>query len=173
MKHTSNQILEFTIIYNQYKGYIFNYVSKMLNDKTLCEDVVQTVFLKFYENVDFIRDKESTKSWLFTTARNEVFSIYRKKKVRKIVHPVEDEEEFRVNENSITEDYEMKEIKELLQIELDDLPDEQREVYLLKEYGQLSYKELSDTLGIDEGLVKSRLYKTRQKLINRLSKVLK
>lgn len=145
----------------------------MLNDKTLCEDVVQTVFLKFYENVDFIRDKESTKSWLFTTARNEVFSIYRKKKVRKIVHPVEDEEEFRVNENSITEDYEMKEIKELLQIELDDLPDEQREIYLLKEYGQLSYKEISDTLGIDEGLVKSRLYKTRQKLINRLSKVLK
>ncbi len=145
----------------------------MLNDKILCEDVVQTVFLKFYENVDFIRDKESTKSWLFTTARNEVFSIYRKKKVRKIVHPVEDEEEFRVNENSITEDYEMKEIKELLQIELDDLPDEQREIYLLKEYGQLSYKEISDTLGIDEGLVKSRLYKTRQKLINRLSKVLK
>jgi len=145
----------------------------MLNDKTLCEDVVQTVFLKFYENVYFIRDKESTKSWLFTTARNEVFSIYRKKKVRKIVHPVEDEEEFSVNENSITEDYEMKEIKELLQIELDDLPDEQREIYLLKEFGQLSYKEISDTLGIDEGLVKSRLYKTRQKLINRLSKVLK
>lgn len=145
----------------------------MLNDKILCEDVVQTVFLKFYENVDFIRDKESTKSWLFTTARNEVFSIYRKKKVRKIVQPVEDEEEFRVNENSITEDYEMKEIKELLQIELDDLPDEQREIYLLKEYGQLSYKEISDTLGTDEGLVKSRLYKTRQKLINRLSKVLK
>jgi len=145
----------------------------MLNDKTLCEDVVQTVFLKLYENADFIRDKESTKSWLFTTARNEVFSIYRKKKVRKIVHPVEDEEEFSVNENSVPEDYEMKEIKELLQIELDDLPEEQREVYLLKEYGQLSYKEISDTLGIDEGLIKSRLYKTRQKLIRRLSKVLK
>lgn len=145
----------------------------MLNDKTLCEDVVQTVFLKFYENADFIRDKESTKSWLFTTARNEVFSIYRKKKVRKIVRSVEDEEEFSINENSVPEDYEMKEIKELLQIELDDLPEEQREVYLLKEYGQLSYKEISDTLGIDEGLIKSRLYKTRQKLIRRLSKVLK
>lgn len=145
----------------------------MLNDKTLCEDVVQTVFLKLYENASFIRDKESTKSWLFTTARNEVFSIYRKKKVRKIVHSIEDEEEFSVNENSVPEDYEMKEIKELLQIELDDLPDEQREVYLLKEYGQLSYKEISDTLGIDEGLIKSRLYKTRQKLIRRLSKILR
>ncbi|HET55539.1 MAG TPA: sigma-70 family RNA polymerase sigma factor [Ignavibacteria bacterium] len=145
----------------------------MLNDKTLCEDVVQTVFLKLYENAELIRDKESTKSWLFTTARNEVFSIYRKKKVRKIVHSIEDEEEFGVNENSVPEDYEMKEIKELLQIELDDLPDEQREVYLLKEYGQLSYKEISGTLGIDEGLIKSRLYKTRQKLIRRLSKVLK
>lgn len=145
----------------------------MLNDKTLCEDVVQSVFLKFFENVDFIRDKESTKSWLFTTARNEVFSIYRKKKVRRNVHTIDDEEELSIKENLLSEDFEMKEIKELLQIELDDLPDEQKEVYLLKEYGQLSYKEISDTLGIDEGLVKSRLYKTRQKLINRLSKVLK
>lgn len=145
----------------------------MLNDKEMCYDVVQTVFLKFFENFHLIKDKESTKSWLFTTARNEVFSIYRKKKVRKNVFTYEDEEELDSSQEDFSEEIEMKEIKELLQIELDDLPEEQKEVYILKEYGGLSYKEIADTLGIEEDLVKSRLYKTRQKLIKRLSKVLK
>ncbi|MCB0744909.1 MAG: RNA polymerase subunit sigma, partial [Ignavibacteriae bacterium] len=48
---------------------------------------------------------------------------------------------------------------------------EQKEVYLLKEYGGLSYKEISETLVIDVDLVKSRLYKVRQKLINKISKM--
>lgn len=144
----------------------------MLNDKELCYDIVQTVFLKLYENIGLIKNKESTKSWLFTTARNEVYTIYRKKHVRKNVIQYETEDELTGSDNNISEEYEMKEVKELLQIELDDLPEDQKEIYLLKEYGQLSYKEIADTLGMETELVKSRLYKTRQKLIKRLSKVL-
>lgn len=102
----------------------------MLNDKEMCYDVVQTVFLKFFENFHLIKDKESTKSWLFTTARNEVFSIYRKKKVRKKVFTYEDEEELESSKEDFSEEIEMKEIKELLQIELDDLPEEQKEIYI-------------------------------------------
>jgi RNA polymerase sigma factor (sigma-70 family) len=45
----------------------------------------------------------------------------------------------------------------------------QRDVFLLKEYGGLSYKEISVMMGINEELVKSRLHKTRQKLIRKLS----
>lgn len=145
----------------------------MLSDKVLCEDIVQTVFLKFYENFALIKDKSSIKSWLFTTARNEVFTIYRKKKVRKNVFTIDDGEELMSFDDDLSEELERKEVKELLQIELDDLPSDQKEIYVLKEYGQLSYKEISDTLGIEIDLVKSRLYKTRQKLIKRLSKVLK
>ena len=50
------------------------------------------------------------------------------------------------------------------------MPEEQKDVYLLKEYGELSYKEIAKLLGIDEKLVKSRLFKVRQKLINSISK---
>jgi len=145
----------------------------MLSDVTMCEDIVQTVFMKLYENFRNIKDRASIKSWLFTTARNEVFTIYRKKKVRKNVYVFEDEEELASLDKDLSEEIEMKEIKELLQIELDDLPEDQKEVYILKEYGQLSYQEIADTLNIEVALVKSRLYKTRQKLIKRLSKVLK
>ena len=66
---------------------------------------------------------------------------------------------------------EMKEMKKIILGELDKMNYEQKEVYLLKEYGGLSYKEISETLVIDVDLVKSRLYKVRQKLINKISKM--
>ena len=66
---------------------------------------------------------------------------------------------------------ELKEMKKIVLSELDKMEIEQKEVYLLKEYGGLSYKEISETLEIEINLVKSRLYKVRQKLINRISKL--
>ena len=66
----------------------------------------------------------------------------------------------------------MKELKDLVIAELNKMDIGQREAYMLKEYGGLSYKEISAVMGIDENLVKSRLYKTRQKLINRFAKIL-
>jgi RNA polymerase sigma-70 factor (ECF subfamily) len=57
--------------------------------------------------------------------------------------------------------------------ELNGMAFEQREVFLLKEYGGFSYREIAEVMNINEDLVKSRLFKTRRKLIEKLSKVLK
>jgi RNA polymerase sigma-70 factor (ECF subfamily) len=68
-------------------------------------------------------------------------------------------------------EYENLELKKIIMNELELMPQEQREVYLLKEYSGLSYKEIAAIQNIDEELVKSRLFKTRQKLIKRISKL--
>jgi RNA polymerase sigma-70 factor (ECF subfamily) len=52
------------------------------------------------------------------------------------------------------------------------MPLEQKEIFILKEYSGLKYSEIGNVLGIDEKLVKSRLNKVRNKLINRVSKLL-
>ena len=84
-----------------------------------------------------------------------------------------DTNEIEINSSvKLEEELELKELHELIMNELDKLEIEQREVFLLKEYGNLSYKEISDVMKIDENLVKSRLYKTRQRLIAKLSKVI-
>ncbi len=144
----------------------------MLRDKMLVEDIVQTVFLKFFENMTRIKNKESIQNWLFTTARNEIYTHFRGKKVKVDQFNVIDSEELELSSNAdLTKIYEMKELKELIIKELDKMPQEQSEVYHLKEYGQLSYKEIAKIMNIDENLVKSRLFKVRKKLIKNLSKV--
>ena len=77
-----------------------------------------------------------------------------------------------VSSDRLDYDFEQKEIRELILIELNKMSIEQRDVFLLKEYGGLSYKEIAAMTGTNEDLVKSRLHKTRQKLIKKLSPLL-
>ena len=172
MQKSSNNIVQFTIAYNRYKIGVYNYVLKMVGNKMVCDDLVQNVFLKLFENLKSIKNRESIKFWVYTTARNEVYSYFRKKKIdiAKFVSKDSSDVEHRSNEN-IEYQFELKEMKHLILNELENISIEQKEIFFLKEYGGLSYKEIALISDIDEDLVKSRLYKTRQKLINRLSKI--
>lgn len=135
----------------------------------IAEDVVQTVFIKLYENYGELKKKESANYWLFTAARNEYYNYYRKNK-----RVIELDETVLSDEHSdfdLERSIELKDMKKIVLQELDKMSDDQKEVYLLKEYGGLSYREISKTMSIDVELVKSRLYKVRQKLINKISKL--
>jgi len=83
-----------------------------------------------------------------------------------------DIEKFEIeNKDSLAEEIENRELKKLILDELDSMNEDFREVFVLKEYSGFSYKEIASLLEIDENLVKSRLYKARQKLVNKISKL--
>ncbi len=143
----------------------------MVGDELTTEDITQEVFLRLYKNIGRIRNINSAKYWLFTTARNEVYQYYRNKKVRTDQFNTTDIAEIEIRDgSSLYENYEVKEFGKLIKDELEKLPVEQKEVFVLREYSELSYSEIAHLLDISEDLVKSRLYKTRQKLIKSLKK---
>lgn len=145
----------------------------MLWDQPACEDIIQNTFIKLFENLEKIRNSERIEVWLFTTVRNQVYTLFRNKKVHVDQFNVADTDEIEIDSNYRLEaEFEERELKEIILIELNKLPFEQKEVFLLKEYGGFSYKEISTMMNINEDLVKSRLHKTRQKLIKQISKVL-
>lgn len=166
-------IIDFTLTYNRYKRQLFNYTLKMVNERLTCEDIIQNVFLKLFERIESIRNPESIQYWLFSTVRNEIYTYYRHKKIRVDQFSAVDSDEVDIaSSDQIESDFENNEIKEIVMRELEQMTIEQKEVFLLREYGGLSYKEIAEVMKIDEELVKSRLFKTRQKLIKRLSKIL-
>lgn len=172
MSESTKNIVEFTLIYNQNKTKIYNYARKMLSDRIMCEDIVQNVFVKFFQNMNHIRNVGRIDVWLFTTTRNEIYSFYRTKRTHVDQFGVQDTDDLEIDASiRLDEEFEIQEMKEIIMKELDKLSVEQRDVFLLKEYGGLTYKEIAEIMKIDEELVKSRLYKTRQKLIYKLSKV--
>jgi RNA polymerase sigma-70 factor (ECF subfamily) len=166
-----NQIVEFTILFNRYKKRVYNYALKMLRDEMRADDIVQDVFIKLFENLDRIYNKKSIQFWLFKTARNEILALFRSTKNKKLYTNKVDPEDVNLEDPlSLADEIESKELRKLILKELDSINDDFREVFILKEYSGLSYKEIASVLEIDEELVKSRLYKARQKLINRISK---
>ncbi len=139
----------------------------------VCEDIVQNVFMKLFENLEKIRNKNSIQFWLFTSVRNEIYSYFRSKKVKVDQFNVADTDDLEIaSEEVLNNEIENKEIKELILKELAGMDFEQSEVFHLKEYGELNYREIADVMEISEDLVKSRLFKTRRKLIRNLSKIL-
>jgi RNA polymerase sigma-70 factor (ECF subfamily) len=162
---SKENIIEFTILFNRNKKKVFNYVLRMTNNTELSEDLVQNAFLKLYDNLNNIRNKSSIPFWLFKTARNEVYTYFRNNK-RKPEYNAKDVNELEFHSTmNIESEFELKEMKELLLNELGKLPQDQKEIFILREYGGLSYKEISSQLEINIDFVKSRLYKTRQKLM--------
>ncbi|MFZ0454290.1 MAG: RNA polymerase sigma factor [Ignavibacteriaceae bacterium] len=174
MIRDKTQIVEFTLLFNKYKKRLFNYVLKMSSDRMQSDDIVQDVFIKLYQNLDLIKNKDSVLAWLFKSARNELYSIYRNTKLKKLYMESEDYDEIEKEDDfSLSEEIENKELNEIIMKELENINPEQKEIFVLKEYSGLSYKEIAILVEIDEELVKSRLYKVRQKLIKRISKLLK
>jgi RNA polymerase sigma-70 factor (ECF subfamily) len=80
----TDHIVDFTLIYNRFKKKLYNYVLKMTQDIMLTEDIVQNIFLKLFQNIYSIRYKENINYWLFTTARNEVYGFYRRKRISRL-----------------------------------------------------------------------------------------
>ena len=136
------------------------------------DDIVQDVFIKLYENLNNIHNKQSIQFWLFKTARNEMMNFVRNTKNKKFITEAVDIENFEIeNKTSLADEIENTELKKLILNELEVMNKDFSEVFVLKEYSGLSYKEIASLLEIDEDLVKSRLYKARQKLINKISKL--
>ncbi len=77
-----DSIIDFTLVYNRFKKPLFNYACKIVKSEMFAEDIAHNVFIKLYDNLDRIRDAGRIEVWIFTTARNEIFSHFRKKKNR-------------------------------------------------------------------------------------------
>lgn len=164
----SQKIISFSNIYNNHKKPVYHYALKMVRSTMTAEDIVQNVFLKLFEKLDSINNLESVRFWLLKTARNEVYGYFRKEKNHK-------EEQLEASEQSLIDaslssTIEEKEFSDITQNEIAQLPVEQRELFVLREYSELSYEDIGQLLGLSKDIVKSRLFSIRQKLIKNIAK---
>jgi len=130
------------------RGFISNRVSNSLD----AEDILQEVWYQFSKVVD-LDSIEQVSGWLFQVARNKVTDNYR----RKNTYTLEDEEYDENGGSNHTqllasfpapEDEDLKEIfwEELMEA-LDELPDKQREIFILNELEEMTFQEIADQSG--------------------------
>lgn len=141
--------------------YAYRVAYGLLGSAADAEDAVQETFLAAFKSIGRFESRSSFRTWLIGILSRQA-SLVRRKRPRMRV--VRDDDEERTSRESTASDAQM-DIAEMLQ----QLPDEQRQVLVLRELQHLSYDEIATALGIPKGTVESRLYRARAQLKLRLS----
>jgi RNA polymerase sigma factor (sigma-70 family) len=134
---------------------LYRFILKNLKDSDRANDVVQDAFEKLWRNVAEI-DTGVAKSWLFTTAYNQMIDNLRRES--KMVLTESHDDRNLLYEGSYSD------LGELLNLALERLPGQQKRVILLRDYEGYSYKEISEITGMSEALVKITIYRGRMEL---------
>jgi RNA polymerase sigma factor (sigma-70 family) len=143
-----------------HSGRLFGYVLKCLQDSEDVHDIVQDSFERLWNNRKLV-DFEKAKSWLFTTAHNALINFAKKKSRMDFYDDNLPERIVMINNN-----FEMKEIVELI---TDTLPQIQKSILLLRDMEGYNYKEISELLNISEAQVKVYLFRARRKIKDNLT----
>ena len=150
----------------------YNLARWLMRDDRDAEDVVQEACLRAFKFLDGFRGGDG-RAWLLSIVRNTGYTWLQQNRAHELNAASFDEEiHHRENDNPNPESMIHQKIdNEMLHKALEDLPVEFREVIVLRELEDFSYKEISDLANIPIGTVMSRLARARGMLRDRLKKV--
>ncbi|MBI4446497.1 MAG: sigma-70 family RNA polymerase sigma factor [Acidobacteria bacterium] len=151
---------------------IYAFIYRYVGNREEARDLTQDTFTKAFENLERLADPARFSSWIYKIALNECRMRFRK---QRHVTPVSlEDSSFREEQStqllplSPEEALVEKEVVRVLKEVMENLPEEQRTVILMKEYQGLKFHEISEILDIPLSTVKSRMYlglKTLRKLM--------
>jgi RNA polymerase sigma-70 factor, ECF subfamily len=158
----------FAEIYRRYRSPLYSFCLRMSGRKENAEDALQETFAKLAAGAVGIRSPGALRAWLYRVARNEILMMVRGRR-KNAELSVDGNEEIWDAETPLT----LLEAKDgLAHVEycLARMKVEYREVILMREMEELSYGEIAAITQSSEAAVKSRLFKARRALAQRLGR---
>ena len=144
----------FNLLVRQWEKPIYNFIVRMIGDRDEAMDLCQDAFMKAYRELATLKDLDRFSSWLYRIAHNTCYSKLRKDHGKTFV---ELEPETRASRATI-------ESRLAVEKALQHLPEDQREVVVLKVFQSLKFEEIAEIQGAPVSTVKSRLYMGFEKL---------
>lgn len=160
MSNASFGQVEFRKCFEQYAEQVRNFIYYKSGNLALAEDIMQEAFLRLWKGREKV-DPEKAKSYVFAVANNLFLDSARHQQVvlKYQNHPTRDSD----NE-SPQHVLEQKEFKAALEKAINDLPDGQREVFLLNRIEKLTYQEIADRLGVSVKAIEKRMGKALKRM---------
>jgi len=133
------------------------------------EDLTQEVFMRAHRKLTSLRRVESSKQWIIQITRNTCLNYIRRQKIIRFFpinqfdQPLED----RTPETTLIN----KEQRKAFKNAVEELPLKWREVFILREYGHMSYEEIASLLQTKKGTIMSRLNRARNVVLEKLGEI--
>ncbi len=137
---------QFTLIYDAYVRKIYKYIYIKILNKELAEDLTSEVFFKALKNIKRVNSEMGISAWLYSIAKNTLIDYFRTKKVNVNIEDIWEIASDSDLLKNIDKTLKYDELKKLLQ----ELTPLQRDIITMRVWQDMSYKEISDALGLTE-----------------------
>lgn len=157
------------LLIQRHKGKVFTYITMYMRDRSLAEDIFQETFLKVINSLreGKYRDDGRFLSWVMRIAHNLIIDHFRKERQNSVISNDNYEGDLfnsrHLSEANIEDNLVYNQIIDDVRALLDELPDDQREVVMLRHYAGLSFREIADQTNVS---INTALGRMRYALIN-------
>jgi len=157
----------FDLIYKKYSRKLYAFGLKYLRSTAETEELVQSVFLKIWENYKNLKKESSFKSYLFTIAYNDICKLFRKRNyLQKFVGDTLYENTQSSSETEDGIDYQF--VLERVQQIVEKLPEKQKNIFLKSRQEGKSTKEIAEEVGLSPGTVDNYISESLKFIRSRL-----
>ena len=164
----------FEILLGRHRKPVFNYILRFIGERETAEDLLQETFMRVIKGAEAYKRQAKFTTWLYTIARNLCVDQTRRRKHRKhasLDAPMAASDDSGTlmdvipgNEMASDRKSVNKELHETMQRAIGALSEEQREVFLMREFLDMPFKQIAEVVGVPENTVKSRMRYALEKL---------
>jgi RNA polymerase sigma-70 factor (ECF subfamily) len=164
-KVQQGDMVSYNTLVNRYKDRLFNMLYRMLSSEDEAHDLLQETFLRVWQHKMSYDFRYAFSTWIYTIALNLARNELRRRKKFKFFDIFDFADKIPSKEEKKESS---PQLKELLEHEIQRLPEKYKTAFILRDVDSLSYEEIAQVLSIPLGTVKSRVNRARSILRKRL-----
>lgn len=147
--------VDFEVLFKTHYKALHAYAAVILKDEDDAEEIVQQLFLKFWEKRELLAVQTSLKAYLYKCVYHDSLNYLKHQKVKE---KYQDFTQHRMD-NSYNDRIEVSELQEQINLALNDLPEQCRTIFQMSRFEDLKYREIADELGIAVKTVENQMGK--------------
>ena len=163
MRAKKGDIGAFEELVQKYQSRMYYLCLSITKNAADAEDAAQNAFIKAFRAIGSFRMESAFSTWLYSIGRNSALDVVKKRKDHSDIDSelslMSDVVEFDPEQSAVSRE-EAEKLRELI----NGLPDEFKNVLILREIEGMQYAQIAEALGISEGTVKSRISRARERL---------
>ena len=158
LRFQGGDVRAFEELVRRHRTPVFCFLLRLTGDRGRAEDLCQETFLRVVRACDAWQPRALFRTWIYAVARNQAFDEARRQAFRR-TEPLDDPARAGTPSEDVPPDRgaEAALLRPKLEAALASLPEEQREVFLLREHAGLRFHEIAEVTGVAENTVKSRM----------------
>lgn len=153
-------------IYRLYVNDVFRYLLRITQNPDLAEELTQDTFFKAVNQIHKFRGESSIKAWLLVIAKNSFYSHTRSARNKDL--PLDDIGTDPESDDDLSASFEKKEDTRRLHRALHNLTEPYKEVFSLRVFGELSFREIAELFEKTESWAKVTFYRAKSKIAEKI-----